>query len=118
MKTEISSRKEKVPFLMIIKQCWLQLLCVFLLFFVTLTIFPAIQVFILREKDSTFFIGSEMYVTIMCFLTFNVTAFLGSLLATFVQWVSYFSSCYLNKNRQLIFIYFIYSQVKNILLYQ
>ncbi|KAF7992941.1 hypothetical protein HCN44_005722 [Aphidius gifuensis] len=88
IKTEISSRKEKIPFLMIIKQCWLQLLCVFLLFFVTLTIFPGIQMNILRQEDSTFFIDSKKYVNFMCFLSFNITAFLGSLLATLVQWPS------------------------------
>lgn len=88
VKTEISTQTERIPFGMIIKQCWLQLLCVFLLFFATLTPFPSILMNIAKPKTSTFFINEDNYSNYMCFLSFNVTALLGSLLATKVQWPS------------------------------
>lgn len=75
------------------KQCWVQCLSVFLVFFATLTIFPAIMADIKPYKASpndpyTFFIPEGLFTPITTFLLFNLFAMLGSMTANFVQWPS------------------------------
>ncbi|CAH0555398.1 unnamed protein product [Brassicogethes aeneus] len=77
--------KERVPYLHILKQAWPQLYNIFFLFFITLSVFPAVQANI-KISDENFFIGKDMYTPILCFLTFNVTAMLGSSLPSLVKW--------------------------------
>lgn len=47
-------------------------------------------------SDTNFIIPKEFYVSILCFLTFNVCAMLGSLTTSWVQWVSFYKSCFYN----------------------
>lgn len=42
----------------------------------------------IRQSDPNFFIGKGFYVDVMCFLTFNVFAAAGNLLADVVEFVS------------------------------
>ena len=43
---------------------------------------------ILPIKPQEFLVDDKYFVDVTCFLTFNVCAFLGSLLSTVVNWVS------------------------------
>lgn len=71
----------------IFKQASPQLFNVFFVFFVTLAIFPAVHSDV-RRSDENFVVSSDLYVSVLCFLTFNLCAMLGSLTTSFVQFVS------------------------------
>lgn len=73
------------PYWHIFKRALPQLVNVFMLFFVTLCIFPAIQVGI-RKSDPDFFVANDFYSDVMCFMTFNVFALIGSWLPTYFVW--------------------------------
>uniref|UniRef100_A0A0K0DME3 Equilibrative nucleoside transporter 1 n=1 Tax=Angiostrongylus cantonensis TaxID=6313 RepID=A0A0K0DME3_ANGCA len=73
-----------VSFFLLKKQGWPQMMNVYLVFFVSLTIFPGIMVDIRDElvgQKYSFVIPEKFFVPITCFLLFNVFAFVGSLLA-------------------------------------
>lgn len=73
------------PYWKIFKQAFPQLFNVFFVFFVTLSIFPAVHSDI-KRSDSDFVIGDDLYVSVTCFLTFNLFAMLGSLTTSWVTW--------------------------------
>lgn len=75
------------PYWKIFKQAFPQLFNVFLIFFVTLSVFPAVHSDIIQH-DPDFIIPSDMFTTVTCFLTFNFCAMLGSLLTSWIKWVS------------------------------
>ncbi|PSN36266.1 hypothetical protein C0J52_22627 [Blattella germanica] len=75
------------PFCTILRQCLPQCFNVFFVFFVTLTIFPAVHSEI-HMIDKEFFTGEKFYADVTCFLTFNICAMLGSTLATWFTWPS------------------------------
>lgn len=84
---ESSSTKKPIPpYLEIFKQCYVQCFNTFLIFSVTLTLFPMVLNH-LRRSDENFFITDKYYSEIICYLIFNVMAMLGSLTTSFVQWV-------------------------------
>ncbi|XP_014218272.1 equilibrative nucleoside transporter 1 isoform X2 [Copidosoma floridanum] len=84
-KSEYSSNRP--PLWKVFKQCALQCFNVWFVFFVTLSIFPAVQSDI-RKSNPDFIVHEDYYPTLMCFMTFNVTAMLGSYLASLFQWPS------------------------------
>ena len=71
----------------IFKTAFPQLFNVFLVFFVTLSIFPVVHADI-RPMDENFFISPTYFTPITCFLTFNTCAMLGNLLPHFFVWPS------------------------------
>ncbi|KAK0183240.1 hypothetical protein PV327_001299 [Microctonus hyperodae] len=75
------------PYWKIFKQCSPQLLNIFLVFFVTLSLFPDVHSSIVRSNPD-FIIPEYIYMSVMCFLTFNIFAVLGSTIASYVQWPS------------------------------
>ncbi|XP_043250700.1 NADPH-dependent diflavin oxidoreductase 1 isoform X1 [Colletes gigas] len=75
------------PYWKIFCQCFPQCFNTFLVFFVTLSLFPSVQSDI-KNSDVNFIVPTDYYSTVMCFLTFNVTALIGSSIASFVQWPS------------------------------
>ncbi|KAK0086469.1 hypothetical protein PV325_003128 [Microctonus aethiopoides] len=75
------------PYWKIFKQCSPQLLNIFLVFFVTLALFPDVHSSIARS-DPDFIVPEYIYMSVMCFLTFNIFAVLGSSIASYVQWPS------------------------------
>lgn len=78
------------PYWQIFKKAAPQCINVFLVFFVTLSVFPAVSANIApNAKDH--FLG-KYYVAITCFLTFNFTAMVGSILPGFFIWVGNFIS--------------------------
>lgn len=68
------------------KQCALQCFNVWFVFTVTLTLFPTVQSNI-KRFDKDFVVPEDYYSDVMCFMTFNVTALIGSWLATMFRWV-------------------------------
>jgi hypothetical protein len=72
---------------------------VFLTFFVTLALFPAVVSNIpLYPTDRTydFFLPKDLYIPATTFLNFNVFATAGNVIANYVQWASFcFESQYL-----------------------
>ncbi|XP_049880471.1 equilibrative nucleoside transporter 3-like [Pectinophora gossypiella] len=73
---------KKIPYLMILKQCWVQLYNVWLVFVVSIGIFPAIHSDIRSMGD---FLGDN-FVRVTCFLTFNFTALIGNITANYFQY--------------------------------
>ncbi|KHJ82675.1 nucleoside transporter, partial [Oesophagostomum dentatum] len=70
------------------KGCWKQLISVFLVFFVTLAVFPAVMAGITpngKGEPWNSGISKELYPGITVFLNFNLMAALGSTTANFVQ---------------------------------
>ncbi|XP_014284631.1 equilibrative nucleoside transporter 1 isoform X1 [Halyomorpha halys] len=86
-KETVSSPNEKtnIPHWKVLSKCYPQLFNIFFIFFVSLALFPSVQSDI-KRSDENFFINDKFYVEIMCYLTFNVSAMLGSYIATFFQW--------------------------------
>ncbi|CAL1673168.1 unnamed protein product [Lasius platythorax] len=84
---ENSSRGSRPPYWTVFKACFPQCFNTFLVFFVTLALFPSVHSDI-QSSDKNFVIPSEYYSSVMCFLTFNITAMLGSSIASLVQWPS------------------------------
>ncbi|XP_076396067.1 equilibrative nucleoside transporter 1 isoform X1 [Megachile rotundata] len=78
---------DRPPYWKIFKQCFPQCFNTFFVFFVTLSLFPAVQSDI-RRSDPNFIVPLDYYVNVMCFLTFNITALIGSSLAPLIQWPS------------------------------
>jgi len=75
------------PYWRIFKQAFPQLFNVFLIFFVTLGVFPAVHSDI-KLLDSDGFPFPEKFTMVTCFLTFNIFAMLGSLLTSWVKFPS------------------------------
>lgn len=75
------------PYWKIFKEAFPQLFNVFMIFFVTLSVFPAVYSDI-KQHDDDFVIPKDIFTTVTCFLTFNLCAMLGSLLTSWVKWVS------------------------------
>lgn len=80
----------RIPYGTIFKQCFMQLFNVFTIFFVTLAVFPAVYSDIKQVSDGDFLgiIPRNQFTAYTCFLTFNVFAMLGSLITSWIQWVS------------------------------
>lgn len=77
-----SPAQEKTPYGLILAHCWVQLYNIFIVFFVSLTIFPAVQNAVLPSQD-TFL--TEKFIKITCYLTFNLFAMIGNITASCVQ---------------------------------
>ncbi|CAH1736445.1 equilibrative nucleoside transporter 1 isoform X1 [Aphis gossypii] len=80
-----SGEDEKVPYWRIFKQASPQLFNVFFVFFVTLSIFPAVHSDI-KTSSKDFLFGEIYYTSVMCFLTFNVCALIGTYFSTLFSW--------------------------------
>lgn len=70
-------------YLIVIKKCWVHLVSAFLVFFVTLTCFPAIEAGI--EAVNPNFMPANYFPLVTCFLFFNLFAVMGSFLAEFIR---------------------------------
>uniref|UniRef100_A0A0N5BK41 Equilibrative nucleoside transporter n=1 Tax=Strongyloides papillosus TaxID=174720 RepID=A0A0N5BK41_STREA len=75
-------------YLEVFKKGWQQMINVFLVFFVTLTIYPTILSDIVPAKyhdnDWTFFISKKYFSAITCFLFFNFFASAGNMIAGYI----------------------------------
>ncbi|CAK1541010.1 unnamed protein product [Leptosia nina] len=89
-----SPAKQSVPYGIIFRQSFIQLYNVFLVFFVSLAVFPAVHSDI--QPMSPGFLGND-FTRITCFLTFNFTAMIGNITASLWQfpnpkWLSLFTT--------------------------
>lgn len=64
-------------------ECWPQCLNVFLTFFVTLALFPAI---LSNIKQSQGYFSEKYFTSFACFLIFNVFAMIGNLVSSWTTW--------------------------------
>jgi equilibrative nucleoside transporter 1/2/3 len=101
-KQQEQGRSQRIPYLYILRKSLPQLYNVFFVFFVTLSIFPAIhasnsrfsdddfhftpQFSDIKPSDEDFFVSDEYYSGVTCFLTFNLFAMLGSYLTSLFCW--------------------------------
>ncbi|XP_020716640.1 equilibrative nucleoside transporter 1 isoform X3 [Ceratitis capitata] len=79
-------KNSDIPYWSIFKTASIQLLNVFMIFFVTLAVFPAVNSDIKASSADFFIKDPVMYVQYTCFLTFNLFAMLGSLTSYWIQW--------------------------------
>ncbi|KIH54239.1 nucleoside transporter [Ancylostoma duodenale] len=85
---EHASRPSLAQFAETFKGCWQQLVSVFLVFFVTLAVFPAVLAGITpngKGEPWNSAISRELYPGFTVFLNFNIMAAIGSTTANFVQ---------------------------------
>ncbi|XP_075145843.1 equilibrative nucleoside transporter 2 [Haematobia irritans] len=80
-----SQEVTRVPYWTVFKQAAPQMFNIFFTFFITLSVFPAIHSDI-KANSPDFFISSNLFAPITCFLTFNLFAMLGSLTTSWIQW--------------------------------
>lgn len=80
-----NSLSKKIPYWYIFKKAFPQLFNVFLTMFNTIVVFPTVLVFI-KPSDPKFFVPERFYTGILCFLTFNLFALIGSMTASFCSW--------------------------------
>ncbi|KAK5644411.1 hypothetical protein RI129_005711 [Pyrocoelia pectoralis] len=81
-KLQAMGASERIPYFYIFRKCLPQLINIFLVFFITLSIFPAVQANV-AQNDPNFFLGDTYFTSITCFLTFNMCAMIGSSLTSF-----------------------------------
>ncbi len=76
------------PYLYVLRFCWKQCLNVFLVFFVTLSVFPVIQANI-KPLNKAFFgdvsTTDSYFSAVCCFLVFNGSAMLGNIIPNYMQ---------------------------------
>uniref|UniRef100_A0A8R1DH53 Uncharacterized protein n=1 Tax=Caenorhabditis japonica TaxID=281687 RepID=A0A8R1DH53_CAEJA len=88
---ESSAGKGFANYLTTFKEAFPQLVNVFLVFFVTLSIFPGVMMYVKDEKKGgtyDFPLPQNYFMDVTTFLQFNVFAFLGSIVAGRKQWPS------------------------------
>ncbi|KAL5284490.1 ent-3 family protein [Megaselia abdita] len=83
----VDEDNSKTPYWTIFKDTSMQLFNIFMIFFVTLAVFPAVHSDI-QPSSNDFVISSNYFTSITCFLTFNLFAMLGSLTTSWIQWPS------------------------------
>ncbi|VDM58484.1 unnamed protein product [Angiostrongylus costaricensis] len=79
-----ATRPSLAQFLETFKNCWPQLLSVFMVFFVTLAVFPTVLAGTVPNKKGEPWNG-ELYAGFTTFLNFNLMAAVGSTAANFIQ---------------------------------
>ncbi|XP_055323262.1 equilibrative nucleoside transporter 1 [Sitodiplosis mosellana] len=82
---KLGGQTGRPPYWTIFKQAFPQLFNVFFIFFITLSLFPNVQLAI-EKSDPNFWVPDNIYMSVLCFLTFNISAMLGSLTTSWVQW--------------------------------
>ncbi|CAH0401667.1 unnamed protein product [Chilo suppressalis] len=81
----IGPARTRIPYGTLFAQAWVQLYNIFIVFFVSLAVFPAIHSDI--EPIQEGFLGGK-FVLMTCYLTFNVTAMFGNVTANIWQFPS------------------------------
>ena len=84
-KRENMGAAPRTPYFSVFRKCYPQCINVFLVFFVTLALFPTVQSDI-KRSDPSFFIEERFYDSVLCYITFNVCAMIGSTLSTWIRW--------------------------------
>ncbi|XP_014663897.1 PREDICTED: equilibrative nucleoside transporter 1-like isoform X2 [Priapulus caudatus] len=83
----IGVKKEKPPFIAIFKKVKMEALSVWMVFFVTLSLFPPLTSNVQSvNKDSGTRWTNQFFIPVYCFLMFNVGDLIGRVVAAFIQW--------------------------------
>lgn len=69
----------------VFRKCWIQCLNIFLTFWLSLSIFPVVQVRVIPLNG---IMPDNFFAPVTCFLTFNTTALLGNILVDYIPKVS------------------------------
>ena len=69
----------------IVKRIWVWILSVFICFFVTLAVFPAITVLVKSTGHGNQW-SDKYFIPVGCFLVFNIGDYVGRMLASIVKW--------------------------------
>lgn len=85
IKLQTAGESQRPPYGYIIRKCWKQFLGVWLVFFVTLTCFPAIQAGVQMVPGDGFIIPEKYFRPVTCFLFFNTFAMLGNIVANWIR---------------------------------
>ncbi|XP_063389561.1 equilibrative nucleoside transporter 1 [Cydia fagiglandana] len=93
---------KKIPYTTILRQSWVQLYNIWLVFFVSLAVFPSVHSDV--KAITPGFLGDN-FMRLTCFLTFNLTAMIGNITASLFpyptkRWLSIFTTA------RLVFIPF------------
>ncbi|GBM82289.1 Equilibrative nucleoside transporter 3 [Araneus ventricosus] len=83
--TENRANTGRPPYCKIFWKTWTQCFNVFFVFFVTLTVFPAIHADI-QMVDKDFIIPEKYFTPVTCYLCFNFFAMMGSLVPNWIKW--------------------------------
>ena len=67
------------------KRIWIWILAVFICFFVTLAVFPAITVLVKSTTQNNAW-ADKYFIPVGCFLVFNIGEYLGRMMASIVKW--------------------------------
>ncbi|CAG7733168.1 unnamed protein product [Allacma fusca] len=89
-KRQIGARSgvtQKASYFSILKKCFPQCVNVFLVFFVTLSVFPTV-ISDIGMSDPNFIITEKYFTQVTCFLTFNLFAMIGNVFPSLFQWPS------------------------------
>ncbi|XP_023313374.1 NADPH-dependent diflavin oxidoreductase 1-like isoform X3 [Trichogramma pretiosum] len=76
------------PLWEVFKQCALQCFNVWFIFFVTLSVFPSVMMKVQSPNYEVDSREANYFTLLFCFLNFNVTAMIGSFLASMYKWPS------------------------------
>ncbi|CAK9298767.1 unnamed protein product [Gordionus sp. m RMFG-2023] len=79
IKDSKSTKYKSADYYSVFKKIWVQCFGVFFCYFVTLTVFPAIQVHI-KKSDPNYFIPDKYFEAIITFLNFNLFSLIGNLI--------------------------------------
>ena len=80
-----SSKVNLKRILGVFRKCWIQCLNIFLTFWLSLAVFPVIQVQVIPLNG---IMPDNFFAAVTCFLTFNTTALLGNILVDYIPKVS------------------------------
>ena len=69
----------------IVKRIWVWILSVFICFFVTLAVFPAITVLVKSTSSGNQW-SDKYFIPVGCFLVFNIGDYVGRMMASIIKW--------------------------------
>lgn len=76
----------QVPYMLIFKSSFKQLINIFFTFFITLAIYPSIYSEVRLYDPENFIISNQYFSLITCFLTFNLFAMIGNFVTNWWRW--------------------------------
>ena len=82
---QVLDQQQKLSSMAILKQIWVWILSVFLCFFVTLSVFPAITVLVKSTSSGNLW-SDKYFIPVGCFLVFNIGDYVGRMLASIIKW--------------------------------
>lgn len=95
----------RVSYKQILKRIWPYGLSIFLVFFISMAVYPAITVLIESQAKGKGYAWNDVYfVPVITYLTFSCGDYLGRLLCGHLQWVYSF---YLRK--KILYMYIVYT---------